>query len=450
MHMTGANRLERRKITLRRMIATRFVWMFLAVSATMIGTVAFDPSQSIQATIEAVATADSVLYRADWTDVSTIDPVPVLKVEIESQFGTEAAMLTEANREGMFTSLRPNTLYRVRILRDDGFGSVVLASTSVRTTVKASGAIAVTFLRDESEPGESSLQPLIQVLFSDPLAEYAAWRIRHKVLWQPVSSEDVLEPSGYQTEPILASGDIVELYTLYPMNQMLSIYLEGQTAEGTWKTIEHRLVATPLSFHASLYLSSFFPDSVGYFAYVDDSLALGAEFWTELWRNGRQVHTQRIVPSEDSNEPGMMWYRGLTRETDYSIRLMVRYVDPNTKASVTRVLSEQTFRTPSMYRIHASATIEGNHIVLTLEVDDPKGLLTEFQYAVINHEHHEYIGGPIVLTDLGNGIKRAVVTIDFTQIGPKAVSITALLQLDSQTSVTTQLYHDIVESGGLS
>jgi hypothetical protein len=411
----------------------------------VVGASVLDESKSVQATIEAVATADSVMYRAYWSPSSDIDSTVKLAVELESQFGTESVPLTDLNREGVFSSLRPGTMYKVRVLREDSFGNVVLASTSVRTMNKASGALVVTFPQVEVYPDETYLRPTIQVVFSDPHSEYAAWRIRYKVLWQPVTSEDVLSPSGYQTTPIAASGDVVELSTLYPMNQSISVYLEAQDSQGSWQTIEHRLVATPLSFYASMYLTAFFPNAIGYYAYVSDSNDLGAVFWTELWRNGIKIDEHEILPSEDSGEPSPLWYQGLTRETDYSIRLMVRYVDPVTKANVTQVLSDQAFRTPPMYRIHASATIEGNQIVLTLDVEDPGGLLSEFQYTLINHENHEYTGGPIVLTDLGNGIKRAVVTIEFTQPGPKTVSITALLQLDSQTSITTSLYHDIVE-----
>jgi hypothetical protein len=310
---------------------------------------------------------------------------------------------------------------------------------------KASGATAVTFLPMEDHPNEVSLRPMIQVLFSDPLAQYTAWRIRYQVFWQPVLEEEIINPDGYLIEPISVSGEIVEMFSLYPMNQMISIYLEAQTAQGEWHTIEHRLVATPLSFSTSLYLTSYFPDAVGYYAYASDPLDIGAVFWTELWRNGLRIDKQDILPTGDDSESTMAWFTGLTRETNYSIRLMVGYIDPKTGLNIQRVLSEQVFQTPLMYRVQASATIEGTQIILTLHLNDPNGLLTQIEYAVINHDHYEYFGGPIDLIDHGNGTKSAVVVMEFTQPGAKLVSITALLQLNATDSVTSSLFHDFVE-----
>lgn len=443
--MNGAMRLARRKATLRRMIVTRYLWMFVAVAATIVGAGVIDTASPIRATLETVALADTILYRASWSDVSALEQPPDLTIELESQFGVVTQPLCEETKEGVFSSLRRGTRYTIRVLADYGFGGQVLASQTVRTTTGAAAGATVTFPNVDLGHGEALIAPTIEVWITDPEGEYVAWRLRYQVFEHDASLSEIEDFSSYETESITAPRQTVTTYHLYPMNQRIAILVEGQKPDGTWTVFEHRLVPTPLTFDASLYVTSWFPDAIGFYAYAWDPLELDAVFEAELWREGELLESIRVLPQMGESESTPLWFRGLRRTTEYTIRYVVTYRDPSSGDTVRKVLSETAVRTPDRFSIEARVRIEGDQIHFDLAIDDPSGILTNYAYSVFDPATYDYASGLIVMTDLGGGKKQASFAVPMNQPGPKRISITAILAIDADTSVTTSLFHDIIE-----
>jgi hypothetical protein len=442
--MDGTERLTRRKETLRRMIVTRYLWMFVAVAVTIVGTGAIDTGSTLSATIEAVALADTVLYRASWSDLSAMEQPPLLTIELESQFGTTSLPLSEETKEGAFTSLRRGTLYTLRVLADRGFGGQVLATQTVRTTTGAAAGVTVTFPTVDLGHGETLLSPTMDVWISDSDEEYVAWRLLYQIFEPNASSTEIEDLTSYEIVPITSQRQTVTTYNLYPMNQLIAIRLEGQSSDGTWTVFDARLLRTPLTFEASLYVTSWFPDAIGFYAYAHDPLELDAVFEAELWRDGNLMDRIRILPQTEEYDSTLLWFRGLRRTTEYTLRYVVEYRDPSGGGTVRKVLSETVVQTPDRYSFEGRVSIENGQIVFDLTLDDPAGLLTNFAYSVFDPATYEYASDFIVFTD-SDGKKHATFSIPMIQPGPKRISITAMLEIDSDTTVTTSLFHDTIE-----
>ncbi|MCK7485087.1 MAG: hypothetical protein MZU97_05705 [Bacillus subtilis] len=292
--MTGNERRLQRRAQSKKAHLIRYLWMFIAATAAVLGADTLLASPDVSAHIEASALTNAVIYRLDVAVIDSSQFARPLRLVIESQFGDQSREIPCGASEGAFEGLRPNTLYTLRVVVDQGFGDQSIAKTTVRTQNALSGGLTVFFDSIDYGHGEELVTIGIDALWNDPLNEIIDLRILYAVVMPSAFDKAMFDdPLVFETAPLELANPTLMLGPYFNSGQMLLLLFEASTPSGTHR-LETRVVEFPLAVYASLYVQNAGPATLDIAVYAALPDGIDATFDVELW-NGSDARRDAAV-----------------------------------------------------------------------------------------------------------------------------------------------------------
>jgi hypothetical protein len=401
--MTGNERRNKRQMFLKRHHVIRYLWMFVAASAAILGGEQLVAQSNVSAVIEASALTHQVLYSVDVSILDSASLSDPLKLVIESQFGETEQVVYGGKTEGVFENLRANTLYTLRLLINKGFGYVMIAKTSVRTTTGLSGGLSVLFESMDYGHGEAMVSVSIQAYFDDPEEELLGATLRYAVFPLHVYYEgDITDPTHYETITVNPLSPFVTIGPFFNEGERLVLILEGETTSGIVELVNSPF-AFPVNFNHSLSVIDAGPDEIVVSAFVSVLYGIESTYEIELWDESSRIATQSFVPRGFTYDYVDTWihFDRLLHTQYYSLRLIASYEDPISKLSRRVLLEVMDVYTTPTYSLRIKRSNEAGFQRITIDLYDPNHVLLRMGWQLTIGLTGTFVENPIVFEEVG-------------------------------------------------
>ncbi len=448
--MTGNERRMQRRAQSKKAHLIRYLWMFIAATAAVLGADQLMASPDVSAHIEASALTNAIIYRLDVAVIDSSQFARPLRLVIESQFGDQSREIPCGASEGAFEGLRPNTLYTLRVVVDQGFGDQSIAKTTVRTQNALSGGLTVFFDTIDYGHGEELVTIDIDALWNDPMNEIIDLRILYAVVmpsaFDPAMFDD---PLLFETATLELANPTLMLGPYFNSGQMLLLVFEASTPSGTHR-LETRVVDFPMAFDASLYVQNAGPDSLDIAVYAALPDGIDATFDVELWNGSTRVATLPWTVSDEHNESdaASVKFNRLAKTTLYTVVLIATYRNPTTGLMHRVVVQTIEAWTTPAYTVTIVRRIEGDQLRFTVRLDDPNHVVSNLVRSVFFEPSGTYQYELIDMIDDGNHRYVGTFTVLIPAGETASISILADLQANASTTYFSALLSAFNESGG--
>jgi hypothetical protein len=434
--MTGNERRIKRHMFMKRQHVIRYLWMFVAASTAILGGEQLFAQANVTAVIEATALTHQVVYSVDVSILDSASLSEPIKLVIESQFGEAEQEVYGGITEGVFENLRPNTLYTLRLIINQGLGYVPIAKTSVRTLSGLSGGLGVVLESMDYGHGESLISFSIQAYLDDPEAELLGATLRYAIIpFEDYLEGSITDPTQFDSISLNLLSPSVTIGPFFNDGQRLVLYLDGATTNGVIE-LANRTFAFPINFFYSLSILDAGPDYITVSPFVFAPQGITATYELELWDESKRIASATWIPQDDdhdSDNNGIRFDR-LLKMKPYSLRLIANYTDPLSKLTHRVTLGSIEALTTPVYTLTIRRFVEGDQVRFTIDLWDPSGVILAMNWRLYAPDSNTHLFVPIELIASGTNRYTATWTITPQENESTSIWITADKLVDETTT----------------
>ncbi|HPF42909.1 MAG TPA: hypothetical protein PLP02_05390 [Bacillota bacterium] len=324
--------------------------------------------------------ANEIIYHVDVTDEENAIIAGTLKVVLECQDEYYEQSLELGTSSGIFTGLKTNTEYSIRVEADKGFGTEYLVNDKVKTESRAGGAITGYELISSGET--SYLEYDIGFFLADPETELTGFTMTYYVL---MDKEYIVEEET--TVQLLPNETSVSILVPYYDNSSVYIEISGEYVNGEKTIFDQLTFDEPLYYMGSFYIEQVTNDMISVIAYAEPYGIEDIRYELHLQHNKVDLQVIEITPS--SMEEGYMHecgeeivFSNLRHNRRYDIKLFAYYQDPTTLAYVERVVYEESVTTMQDFDCNVDVTETIDAYLVTVTIVDSSDTFQNAYYGI--------------------------------------------------------------------
>lgn len=374
------NELSKRRFDAIKNMMSTFAMSTVAVVAAVV-LIPASPKAEITKT---VALNDEIVYQVFVTDEENALDSSSLFIVLENQLEYYEQSIGLGENSSFFSGLEYDTVYKLSVYGDKGFGMERLATTNVKTREK----IGATIKSVSELPNEWSRDYQVEFSINDPQSKYLSYNLYYGFSWE--HDTEIM----YSSIPIDRFDTVLELYEI-ATHEPFHIYIEGVTLEGT-EVLDEVWVTPPFRLHASVYMDFLSKDRIGFYAYGDED-AEDISFKMEVYQNEMLIKTEKLTSSGDYHSESQIIVDGLTPDTMYYFVCKVVYDNPLTLATEETIIYSEELMTLGdySYDIKTTKVDEGYNVEITM--NDPNDYFQQAYYDIYEpgEEYNMYLYGEV-------------------------------------------------------
>ena len=355
-----------------------------AFSVTVVAVIAvtvFIPKSPKASFDEVKVFSSEIIYQVSVTDEDNIVEDDQVKLILENQMENLEEVIVVGKNIGSFSGLKPNTKYNLKVVYDKGFGEEVLAKKEIFTKnnlVAAFGGFELLTQLDEY-----TFNYLINVLWGD-VANYTNWQIRYASIY-PGSTQEPWYETIYLSP--LETNIPLRIYGISGGGSY-HVILEAMF-EGEMQVIDEVYLKPPFKLYASLYLEYYNDEEIGLNIYTELDESIDVSYIIELYKNGLLVRKIDYIPEsgEMVHEGSVYVLEDLISNTDYSIKLIASYINPDTLREEEKVLGEESVHTLSNFYSEMSYQEFDNYYEVTIKTDSVHYDVAFYEILIYDEEY---------------------------------------------------------------
>ncbi len=383
---------QRQKISRFQALKSIFSSFVLTTTAIVIAVIVI-PKSPVAKIDDVKAFTNAIAYSVTITDSDNAIIEGSLQLVLENQFDEYNQSANLGVNTGIFDSLDPNTEYTLKIMADKGFGLEVLDKLKIETMEVSGGAITdINLLTPDTE---YLLDYQINYYISDPFSEYQSLQIRYGYRYS-----DEYDFDNFQTIALMNGDTSITIPQLFNNNIEVLLRLEAITYDLNTITLDEISYFTPYQFYGEAYIDQVTNNSVSLSIWSETEEDINPSFELVLMESYYEVARKTYTPPITSSsfgqpfqmEADLILFERLKADTDYSIRVLVTYINPYNKNQETKELSVLEFTTSKDYSYDLSIEDLGDSYRITIVLDDPEDFYDLAYYRIYRlDDSYDYV-----------------------------------------------------------
>lgn len=363
---------------------------FVITVGAVVAVVVLVPKSPVATLSEVQAFANEVVYHADVTDEDNAIYPETLKAVLENQSEYHETKVELGNTTGIFSDLKANTAYTLKIVAEKGFGVEILASEKIKTESRVGGAITSNHLL--TPPDQELLEYEVGLLLADPEIEFKEIHLLFGTKYDyetEITYHQTLILSRDQTSIILPS---VSNYNL-----VVSLILEGVYQDDSTIVLDSFEFNTPFRLFASLEPIRIDDNSVTLSVYTEMESSVEATYLITVKLGATTVKTIEIATASGSHSHYGQEIRiaGLKANTLYQVELVAKYTHPIFLTEETAIIGSVSIETLAEFDYDVVVLDQGTYYEVEILINDPEDNFQIGYYEIyqIEPEYDWYYSG---------------------------------------------------------
>ncbi|MDY0024245.1 MAG: hypothetical protein RBR66_04880, partial [Candidatus Izemoplasmatales bacterium] len=267
-----------------------------------------------------------IIYQVSVTDEDNAIKGNQLKIVLEDQFGKQEQLISLGQNYGSFSSLKPLTEYKLKVVYDKGFGEEVLAQETVKTDTDLIAAITnFSSYQDPMMQEEHYFIYNLEIAYGN-IEGYTNFNLRYTTVFPEYPDE-----LYYEYYPLLNNETSAQLYFYGSYGAVFQIFLEADF-EGQTVIVDEIIMNAPFNLVGSFYIDYFNNTEISFYTFVNHIENIEEiECFIDLYQAETLIKSIDYIPEDiETTEEIPIVIDGLEPVSDYTLVLRANYINPDT------------------------------------------------------------------------------------------------------------------------